>query len=97
MGDYVSVAHGAILHGCHVEDGALIGMGAIVLDGAHIGKQAVIGAGSLVLANTTIPAGSLVFGQPAHVVRELSEAELDKYGKIADRYVENAKRWHSQK
>ncbi|MDE8669968.1 hypothetical protein PY310_15405 [Pseudarthrobacter sp. H3Y2-7] len=70
------MGHGAVLHGCHVGDGALIGIGAIVLDGSVIGEQAFVGAGSLVTSNTEIPARHLAYGTPANVVRELTQAEL---------------------
>jgi phenylacetic acid degradation protein len=70
------VGHGAILHGCHVGDSVLIGIGAVVLDGSIIGEQAFVGAGSLVTSNTEIPARHLAYGTPAKVVRELTQAEL---------------------
>lgn len=75
LGDYVTVGHNVVLHGCKIGDGSLIGMGSIVLDGAQIGKQCLIGAGSLVTKNTVIPDGSLVMGSPAKVKRELTEEE----------------------
>ena len=65
LGDGVTVGHNAILHGCTVEDGALIGMGAIVLDGAVIGAESLVGAGALVTPGTVVPPRSLVLGSPA--------------------------------
>ena len=71
----VLVSHGAILHGCVVKEGALIGIGAIVLDGAEVGRRSVIGAGSLVPPGMKIPDQSLALGIPAKVVRMLSEID----------------------
>lgn len=75
IGDYVTVAHHATLHGCTIGNGSLVGMGAIVLNGAQIGKECLIGAGSLVLQGQVIPERSLVMGSPAKVKRQLSEEE----------------------
>jgi carbonic anhydrase/acetyltransferase-like protein (isoleucine patch superfamily) len=75
VGSRVSVGHGAILHGCTVEDDCLIGMGATVLNGAVVGAGTLVAAGAVVLEYTAIPAGSLVAGVPAKVVRQLSEDE----------------------
>jgi carbonic anhydrase/acetyltransferase-like protein (isoleucine patch superfamily) len=73
VGERVTVGHRVILHGCSIEDDCLIGMGAILLNGARIGRGSVIGAGALVLENTDVPAGSLVLGFPAKVVRQVDE------------------------
>jgi len=78
IGDYVTVGHGAILHSCTVEDGALIGMGAVVLDGARIGKGSIIAANAVVLESTQIPPGSLVAGVPAKIRRQVDEAAIEK-------------------
>ena len=71
----VLVSHGAILHGCVVREGALVGIGAIVLDGAEVGRRSIIGAGSLVPPGMKIPDQSLALGIPAKVVRVLSEID----------------------
>lgn len=76
VGSGVSVGHGAILHGCTVEDDCLIGMGATVLNGAVIGTGSLVAAGAVVLEGTIVPPGSLVAGVPAKVRRELSEEEV---------------------
>jgi carbonic anhydrase/acetyltransferase-like protein (isoleucine patch superfamily) len=76
VGSGVSVGHNAVLHGCTVEDGALIGMGAIVLNGAVIGADSLVAAGALVPQGVVIPPRSLVAGVPGRVRRELSDAEL---------------------
>ena len=75
VGRDVSVGHNAVLHGCTVEDGALVGMGAIVMNGAVIGTGSLVAAGALVLEGTVVPPGSLVAGVPALVRRELTAEE----------------------
>ncbi|OMC12143.1 MULTISPECIES: gamma carbonic anhydrase family protein [unclassified Mycobacterium] len=76
IGAGVSVGHNAVIHGCTVEDDALIGSGAVVLNGAVIGAGALVAAGALVPQGMVVPARSLVTGVPARVQRELSEAEV---------------------
>ncbi|MEZ5428840.1 MAG: gamma carbonic anhydrase family protein [Pyrinomonadaceae bacterium] len=73
--DEVTVGHNVTLHGCYVETGALIGIGAIVLDGARIGRNSLVAAGSLVTPGTEIPPKSLVMGAPARVKRQLTDEE----------------------
>ena len=92
IGRDVTVGHGAIIHGCTVGDGTLIGMGAIVLNGAQIGSGCIIGAGALVTQGTVIPDGSLAFGSPARVVRQLTAEERERNIQSARRYVEEARR-----
>jgi carbonic anhydrase/acetyltransferase-like protein (isoleucine patch superfamily) len=75
VGRDVSVGHNAVLHGCTVEDGALVGMGAIVLNGAVIGAGSLVAAGAVVLEGTVVPPRSLVAGVPARVRRELTDEE----------------------
>lgn len=76
VGSGVSVGHNAVLHGCIVEDGALIGMGAVVLNGAVIGAGSLVAAGALIPQGVVIPPRSLVAGVPGKVRRELSDAEV---------------------
>lgn len=87
VGDGVSVGHGAIIHGCQIGNGTLIGMGAIVLNGAQIGEYALIGAGSIVTENMVIPPYTLALGSPARVVRQLTETDLERMKRTADSYV----------
>jgi carbonic anhydrase/acetyltransferase-like protein (isoleucine patch superfamily) len=75
VGENVTVGHGAILHGCTVEDGALIGMGAVVLDHAVIGAGSIVGAGAVVASGTIVPPRSLVVGIPAKVKKTLTAEE----------------------
>jgi len=74
--DEITVGHRVTLHGCYVERGSLIGIGAILLDGARIGAQSLVAAGSLLTPGTQIPPRSLVMGAPAKVKRELTEDEI---------------------
>lgn len=92
VGDYVTVGHGAIIHGCKIANNCLIGMGAIILDGAKIEKNCLIGAGSLVPEGKRIPEGSLVLGVPGRVVRKLSSKEIKKLKDAALEYIDFAKR-----
>jgi len=75
LGANVSVGHQAMLHGCTVGDGSLIGIQAVVLNAAVIGKGCLVGAGAVVTERKTFPDGTLILGAPAKVVRELSDAE----------------------
>jgi len=90
VGNWVTVGHSAVVHACTVGDESLIGMGAIVLDGAEIGPQCLIGAHALVKQFAKIPAGSLVLGSPAKVVRALSTEERAGLKVWAQKYVDNA-------
>jgi gamma-carbonic anhydrase len=83
----VTVGHSVTLHGCYVEKGSLIGIGAIILDGARIGANSLIAAGSLVTPNTMIPPCSFVLGSPARVKRELSDEEIPDLQKFWQNYV----------
>jgi carbonic anhydrase/acetyltransferase-like protein (isoleucine patch superfamily) len=87
IGDYVTVGHQAIVHGCTVHDEVLVGMGAIILDGAEIGARSIIGAGALVTGRTKIPEGSMVLGSPAKVVRTMSLEEQSRVKGWAERYI----------
>ncbi len=87
IGPRVTVGHGAIIHGCTIEEEVLVGMGATVLDHATVGRHSLIGAQALVTKNTEIPPRSLVLGQPAEVVRELSDQEIDAIREGAENYL----------
>lgn len=93
VGDDVSVGHAAIIHGCQIGKGILIGMGAIILNGAAIGEYALIGAGSLVTENTVIPPYTLALGSPARVVRELTESDLQRMKLTTESYVVKGKEY----
>lgn len=91
VGDEVTIGHRAVVHGCRVGDGALVGIAAVVLDGAEIGEGALVGAGAVVTPGTRVPARSLVLGTPARVVRTLDDAELETQRARTLRYVETAR------
>ncbi len=93
IGSDVTIGHGAIIHGCTLEDKVLIGMGAIILNGAVIGKNTIIAAGALVPENKIIPSGVLCMGSPAKIVRELTEEEIEKLQLSADHYSEHSKNY----
>ena len=86
IGARVTIGHGAIVHGCTVEEGVLVGMGAVILDHAVIGRESIVGARALVTGRVRIPPRSLVLGAPAQVARALSEEEVEGIGRYAERY-----------
>ncbi len=88
IGEYVTIGHGAIVHGCEIGDHTLVGMGAIILNGARIGQNCVIGAGALVTQNAVIPDNSLVIGSPAKVKREVTAEDVEHSMQNALHYVE---------
>lgn len=91
VGKGCSIGHSAILHGCTVGDNCVVGMGAIILNGAVIGENCLIGAGAVVTGKMDAPAGSLILGNPAKVVKPLSDEQLDYIRKDAELYIELAK------
>jgi len=91
VGARVSVGHGAVVHGCTVEDDCLIGMGATVLNGAVIGTGSLVAAGAVVLEGTVIPPRSLVAGVPAKVRRELTDEEFAGVQRNAAHYQDLAR------
>lgn len=108
IGAGVSVGHGAVVHGCTVEDDCLIGMHATVLNGARIGRGSLVAAGTVILEGTAIPPRSLVAGVPGRVRRELTDAEFERITRNAEIYRalatshrrirhddnDNPERWH---
>ncbi len=96
IGRDCTVGHLAMLHGCTIGDGSLIGIGATVLNGAKIGKSCLIGAHSLIPEGKDIPDRSLVMGMPGKVVRQLSEEEAAGLVEPAQRYVLNWQRYRSE-
>ena len=87
IGDAVTIGHGAVVHGCTIEDQCLVGMGAILLNGAHVGTQSIVAAGTLVTEGMKVPPRSLVMGSPGKVKRLLTQAEIASIQQYADRYV----------
>lgn len=93
IGADVTVGHHAILHGCTVGEGSLIGMGATVLNGARIGRHCIVGANALVTEGKEFPDYSLIIGAPAKAVRTLEEADAEKLRASAAHYVRNWRRF----
>jgi carbonic anhydrase/acetyltransferase-like protein (isoleucine patch superfamily) len=87
IGDQVTIGHGAVIHGCTIEDRCLIGIGAIVLNGSRIGAGSIVAAGTLVTERMQVPPRSLVMGSPGKVKRLLTQKEVDEIQLYADRYV----------
>jgi carbonic anhydrase/acetyltransferase-like protein (isoleucine patch superfamily) len=87
IGADVSVGHNAVVHGCTIGDGSLIGMGSVVLSGAQIGSGCLIAGGAVVLEGTVVPDGSLVAGVPAKVRRALTDEEREKILRNAQTYL----------
>ena len=94
LGSYVTVGHLAMLHGCVVEDGALIGMHATLLNNARIGAESLVGAGALVTSGKHFTAHSLVVGSPAQRVRELRPEEIADLRRNAESYEQHAQDYH---
>jgi len=93
IGKGVSVGHMAMLHGCTIGDGSLIGIKSVVLNGAKIGKNCLIGANALIAEGKEIPDGSLVIGSPGKIVRQLSPEEIRNINSFAGHYVQQFKRY----
>jgi carbonic anhydrase/acetyltransferase-like protein (isoleucine patch superfamily) len=92
VGDWVTVGHRAVLHGCTIENHCLIGMGAILLNNVKVGEGSIVAAGALVLENTVIPPRSLYVGLPAHFQRQLGESDrkfIDMHATHYLQYKEN--------
>jgi carbonic anhydrase/acetyltransferase-like protein (isoleucine patch superfamily) len=95
IGDDVTVGHRALIHGCTVGNGSLIGMGAILLDAVQVGAQALVAAGAVVREGFTVPEGTLVAGIPARIVRDLTPEERARLMTSAQNYVEYARHHQS--
>lgn len=91
IGDFTTIGHSAIIHGCTIGNEVLVGMGSTILNGAVIGNNCIIGAGSLVTQGTHIPDGMLAFGSPAKAVRPVTESEIEHIRKSSRDYFELSK------
>lgn len=87
IGDYVTIGHGAVVHGCSIGDRCLIGMGAIILNDAVIEEDCIIGAGALIPKGKVIPKGSIVVGNPGEIMRSVSEEDKQSIMKNALHYA----------
>jgi gamma-carbonic anhydrase len=88
IGDDVTIGHGAIVHGCTLQDRILVGMGAILLNGVVVGADSIVAAGTLLTEGTHVPPRSLVMGSPGKVRRELTDEDVATIRRYAERYVE---------
>jgi carbonic anhydrase/acetyltransferase-like protein (isoleucine patch superfamily) len=86
VGNYVTVGHRVILHGCTVNDEVLVGMGAVLMNGVVVGEQSIIGAAALLTEGLQVPPGSLVYGSPAKVVSQVGPTERAKIKGWAEKY-----------
>jgi carbonic anhydrase/acetyltransferase-like protein (isoleucine patch superfamily) len=96
IGDNVSVGHGAVLHGCKIENNVIIGMNSTILNGAEIGKNCIVGANALVPEGKKFPEKSLIIGIPGKVKRELENADIEAISKNAEEYVELTKEYKKE-
>ena len=92
LGKYCTVGHGAIVHGCTVGDDCLIGMGSIILDGAVLGDGCLVGAGAVVTGKTNAPAGSVLLGNPAKIVKTLTPEQITYNREHALEYMERGRK-----
>jgi carbonic anhydrase/acetyltransferase-like protein (isoleucine patch superfamily) len=90
VGSHVTIGHQAVVHGCTIGDGSLIGIGAVVMNGARIGRQCLVGAGAVVTEGKVFPDRSLILGAPAKVVRELSDEDIARL--LADSAADYSRR-----
>ena len=95
LGDRVTVGHGAVLHGCVVEDDCLIGVGAIVLNGARIGHGSIVAAGALVPEGFEVAPGSVVMGSPGKIIRAVRPEERERFARTSQNYVGYAREYRN--
>jgi carbonic anhydrase/acetyltransferase-like protein (isoleucine patch superfamily) len=95
VGTGVTIGHQAMLHGCTIGDGSLVGIQAVILNGAKIGKGCLVGAGALVTEGKEFPDGSLILGTPAKVARMLEPGDLERMQRNAAGYVERGRRFEA--
>ena len=88
IGAGCTIGHNAVVHGCTLGDNVLVGMGAVILSGAKIGDNCLVGAGALVTGKMDAPAGSMILGSPAKIVRPLTEAEIEGNRASMEEYIE---------
>lgn len=87
IGNNVSIAHNAIVHGCTIEDKVLIGMGAIIMDGAVIGTGSIIAAGAIITQNTIVPPNTIYAGNPAKYLKDVTPNLEEVFMRTANNYV----------
>lgn len=87
IGNFVSIAHNAVVHGCTIEDKVLVGMGAIIMDGAVIGSESIIAAGAIVTQNTVVPPRTIYAGNPAKFLKNITPELEEVFMRTANNYV----------
>ena len=97
IGDDVTIGHGAIVHGATIENGAMVGIKAVVLNGARVEAGALVGAGAIVTEGTLVPAGHLAVGVPAKIVAELKTDQIDRMKHAANHYVAAAREYKTNR
>ncbi len=95
IAENVTIGHKAMLHGCTISKGSLIGVNAVILNNAHIGKRCLIGAGALITEGKVIPDDSLVVGSPGRVVRSLGKKETEMLQRFNQSYIDKIRRYKS--
>jgi carbonic anhydrase/acetyltransferase-like protein (isoleucine patch superfamily) len=93
IGNDCTVGHNVILHGCTLEDGALVGMGSVVMNGARIGRGSIVGAGAVITEDEQFAEHSLIIGAPARVIRQLDPTLVERMASTAKFYVANGPRF----
>ena len=93
VGKNCTIGHNVVLHGCTLEDGALVGMGAIVMNGARIGRSSIVGAGAVITEGKQFAEHSMIIGAPARLIRALDPAQVAGMGSAAKFYVGNRLRY----
>ena len=94
VGEGVTIGHNAIVHGCHIGDNTVIGMGSILLNGAKVGRNCIIGAGAIVTGKMEIPDNSMAFGNPTKIIRKLTSKEIMANKENAMEYVKLMKEYN---
>jgi carbonic anhydrase/acetyltransferase-like protein (isoleucine patch superfamily) len=92
LGERVTVGHQAMLHGCSIGDGTLVGIQSVVLNGAKIGRNCIVGAGAVVTEGKEFPDGSMIIGAPARLVRPLSAQQRESVQRMAEAYLRQTPR-----
>lgn len=96
VGKNVTIGHQAMLHGCTIGDGSLVGIQAVILNGAVIGEESIVGAGALVTENKVFPPRSLIIGSPAKVVRTLTDEDVERLKRNSANYVTRGQSFKSE-
>lgn len=97
IGSNVTVGHSVMLHGCHIEDNCLIGIGSTIMNNAEVGKYCIVGANTLITEGKKFPDGSMIVGSPGRMIRKLSDEEISQLAQIAEIYVKKIARYRTLK